>query len=158
MAETLNRTTRVRVSQGSADAFAQGSINTGLSAATPVAMLIKNISVDLPGVTAISALGADFGMEFTLTRSTQAAIPNLNNYDCIARYGFAVPLTTSGALFLPCTFAFPQVEGQLIVQDTIYAQFDTNGVGSALSADFLIDYELVQLKEIEFLRLLAAQP
>jgi len=156
--ERLNRTARVRATQASADAFVQASLSTGLSAATPTGMLIKQVMVDLPGVTALSALGADFGLEFTITRSTKSAIPNLSDSDCLMRYGIAGLLTTSGLAILPCTFFFPQESGQLIVQDTLYFQFDSNGVGSALSCDFLIDYEFVSLKEIEFLRLLAAQP
>lgn len=156
--ERLNRTARVRCTQASADAFAQASLSTGLSAATPTGMLIKQVMIDLPGVTAVSALAADFGLEFTITRSSKSAIPNLNDADCVMRYGIAALLVTSGLAIMPCTFFFPQESGQLIVQDTLYFQVDSNGIGTALSVDFLVDYEFVSLKEIEFLRLLAAQP
>jgi len=141
-----------RCTQGSADAFVQASISTGIVAEDGVGLEIVALEFTFNGL--IEAIAADSNIVWSLTRDTQTAVIGLNNTDCIIYDGIMVGLVTSGMFSSPVRRAYSDIQGLFIVEPTIYFQLDSNGTGITNQMDVRIYYKEVALSEVDILRIL----
>lgn len=115
----------ITLTQGSADAFVQSSVLTGLSGNQ--AWDVRRIQIEFPPAQ-VALLAGDTEVTVTLTRRSKAAIPLMSDSDVIAKFAFANPMLTSGSSYVPCVVDLPTPEGIEIpiVEETIYAQLDSS--------------------------------
>lgn len=139
--------------QGSADAFVQASTPTGLSGNQ--AYRLKSIIVRIGAGSTIMAIATDFEWVFQLTRRSKSAIGTLDDFDIIWQWAIAVTVTTSGSAVIPVTQQWDPPEECAIVEETIYASFDSTGVGTALSANVRLDLELDTMSDVNRLNLIS---
>lgn len=141
------------LTQGSADAFVQASVLTGLSGNT--AYNVRQVFSELTNSAAISGTNVDAVWEMAITRRSKAAMPNLADTDVIWKRSLAVLYTTSGHVLVPLTEVWtPQLEVP-IVEDTLYAQLDSNGSGLSNAAVVRLEVELDTMRDIDRLNLIA---
>jgi len=144
----------VTLTQGSADAFVQGSILTNLSGSgqawkvRQVWREISSVSTGFPG--------ADCEFSVAITRRSKAAMPLISDTDVVWKDQHVFGVTTSGATdfdgVIIDNFDDP---GIIMPEDTIYAQLDSTGTGGAVTAILRINYEIVKISELDRLTILA---
>lgn len=111
--------------QGSADAFVQASLATGLTGTT--AFNLRTIQRQL--TVAMVVNGATYQM--ALTRRSKTSMPNLSDPDVIWMEELQGIFTTSGALMVQRTNIFRFDEDIPIVEETIYCQLDSAGTSAS---------------------------
>lgn len=138
------------LTQGGADAFVQATIATPLTNATEeLCLLVREILIELPNVNPVS--GGRF--ELTLTRKSQTAIPTLTStyQSLITKLSRAVGVTTSGGIVwdpLPL-IQYDTESGPRIVEQNIYAQFDSAATGGTNTAYVRIGYTLESISAVD---------
>lgn len=143
----------ISMTQGGADAFVQGSVLTGLSGRQ--AYNAKAVALSIPSASLVAVNAATLWSWYvTLTRRSKTAQPEISDNDVIFRWSLASQFTTSGAFTWAGDYyqVFPL--DQPIVEETIYAQLDSDGVGTAFSAIVRIDVELDTISDIDRLNLI----
>lgn len=157
MAFELNRFAAVRNTQSAADTPAQSTMSTGLSSSATVGWEIKSIEF-LIDPTQLAALSADSEIEIEVSRDAYTSAPpsvrGLTDESTIMAWSFANMLTTSGEVFTPTYFKWEAPSGVVVVQPNLYFTVDSNATGQTLVTDFRINFSVIKLSEIEFLRLL----
>jgi hypothetical protein len=131
--------------QGSADAFAQTTITTGLS-------LIGNNAYQIRGIHyAHSKLLAVDNVEMTLglARRSKTATPNWTDPDCIWYYTKGTELATSGAFITESGGMWVPPGPTYIVEDYIYLQIDSSNTSASNSVLIRIEYDLVRITDAE---------
>jgi len=154
MAQKTDRFQNIALTQGSADAFVQGSLVTGIDSDEGVAWLLKRVDMNFPAAAGLQAMSADAEIHWSLTRDSKTAIAGLDDRDCILADGFFLSLTTSGQVAVPAQWIWHPPEGTIVVEPTIYAQLDSTASGLALQATMRLHYEPVKVSELEILRAL----
>ena len=158
MAQSRSRSNVVRyltvvLSQGSADAFDEGSVDTGIVPEDGFGLQVK--SIDFWISNSLAAVSADCSLQWSLSRDTKTTVVGLEDPDAIVYDGWSASLTTSGQILIPGYYRYPQIEGIYIVEPTIYAQIDGTATGVQITAaGFRIYYEAVPLSEVDILRVL----
>lgn len=144
----------VTATQGSADAFVQASVATGLSGRS--AYNVKAFYLEFPNAAALSAVfAADSEVQVSVTRRSKSAIATLADVDTLMKWSFIVALTTSGQIIFPgVSIAFPQIQVP-IVEDTLYVQLDSTATGLSNVAVVRMDVELDTMSDIDRLNLIA---
>lgn len=141
------------VTQGSADAFAESEILTGLSNLTTQALRLRRVefyNLILPS--------ADSEIQVQISRRSLSAINQLAA-SCIVGYGRKVELTTSGS---PVYETFPNAQDfdrdmeLLIVEEVLYFQIDSASTGAANVAGVVLWVENRTITANEKLSLQAA--
>lgn len=145
----------INLLQGGADAFVEGSILTGIDPSEGLAWLLHR--VEMLFETTQSIISADADLSYSLSRTSQAAIPSYDDDSVIMADGFSNALTTSGEIVLPRLRIWEPPEGVLVVGDTLYAQLDSTGTGMTMQAYMRVYFEEVKVSELEILRILANQ-
>ena len=139
--------------QGSADAYAETAVSTGLSNVVKTAMRIRSIEWFLPALPS-----ADSDISVALKRKTGSSVA-FSNVAVIAGLSKKVELTTSGS---PVYEQFPNVQyyerdmDLLIVEETLYFQIDSTTTSAANVAYLRIGFEYRTVTENERLQILAA--
>jgi hypothetical protein len=150
MALNIARWLDIRLVQGGADAFVQGSAATDI---VPEDGLILQIeSIDVLIVSTLASVAADLVLEWSVTRDTKTAVANLDDVDTILADKLSHSLTTSGAAWVSQLYRYTQLKGLYLVEPTVYAQLDTTGAGGAYTFDVRIFYTEVRASEIDILR------
>lgn len=144
----------VSITQGSADAFVQTTITTGLLNTAKAAFRIRRIEMQFPSLTG----GADMVHEFSITRKSLSAIPAITDHSVVTYQKRQLELTTSGMVAMDCVERqeFAKDEDLTIVEDPIYVQFDSAGTGAANTAYVRIGYEDRSISDVDRLSLIAA--
>jgi hypothetical protein len=138
--------------QGSADAFVQGSVLTGLTGNQAYALL--GVAKEILNAATLMTAAADFEISMALTRRSKAAMPNISDSDVIWKSVLAFNFTTSGVTELTLTeYWKPDLEIP-IVEETIYAQLDSTGTGAVQSAILRMDVEVDTMSPIDRLNLI----
>ncbi len=146
----------ITVTEGGADAFVQVTDPTAISPSSKIAWLIKRIQVMFDLDILLENVSADFAVAWAVARSTDTAVPSLDDKDTLYAGGFSGSLTTSGQILIPKLHEWDAPgEGLLMVSPQLFYTLDSTATGLALSADFRIWYEEVTLSELEILRLVA---
>jgi hypothetical protein len=142
----------ITMTQGSADAFVQGTVDTGIIPEQGLGLQV--VAMELIFASALQGVSADFEMTWSLTRDTKLAVTAYSDQECILFDGQAGSLTTSGQILVPYRFAYPAIEGIYLVEPTIYGQLDSSATGLTLTAYWRLYYQEVALSEVDILRVL----
>ena len=154
MATEILRYLSGTLTQGSADAFVQLAMDTGIEPENGVGLKIERIQFQGKDTdTAWQVAAAQF-MYLALSRDTKTAVPELTDTDCIWKKSLELGMTTSGHKFFPRSFEEVAPDGLIIVEPIVYAQLDSTSFAQALDFDVRLYYSEVKLSEIEILRLL----
>jgi len=139
----------ITATQGSADAFVQGSVLTGLQSRQ--AYNLRRIGVEFsPNLSRVD--NAD--LEVALTRRTKTAMPNISDVTVIFKCKFETNILTSGALWFPDIFWFDMVQDVPIVEETLYMQLDSNATTLTHTAIMRLEVDDDTISDIERLTLL----
>lgn len=144
------------VTQGGADAFAEGEIQTALQGQTRNAYKISSVSYEFTFTTFPTAAVANQDLDLCLSRRSKAAMPLISDADVIKKWSF-------GAMYLSGVAAHvgipnvgiwvPELE-TVVVEDPLYLQIDSTATGLAITGLVAIEYELVTISEVDRLTLL----
>lgn len=134
------------VVEGSADAFAETTIATGLS-------LIGNLAYQIRGIwythTSLKAVDAS-AIYMSITRRTKTAIATVTDPDAIWILRKNVELATSGAFATEFAGYFSFADNPTyIVEDYVYIQLDSDATTAACSATVRIEYDIVRVTDAE---------
>lgn len=151
MAIAISRHFDLTLTQGSNDAFVQGSIVTDLEPADGLAYVITRAEIvrPVPIAMANSAL-----IEWSVTRDTKSAIALMSDPDCMYHDGIALKMTTSGATMDRIRTEVVFEDGLFVVEPYLYVQLDSANTTATNTAYFRFWYEQQKLSEVEILRLL----
>lgn len=152
MAAIVQRYLDISMTQGGADTFVQGSVDTDILPENGLAFLVK--AIEFYNFQNWATIGTDFYVQWSLSRDTKAAICQPTDADCMSYDATYNGLTTSGTWSWPARFAYVPTSGLYIVEPTIYGQLASAGSGQAQSGMFRIYYDEVKLSEVEILRVL----
>lgn len=153
MANTIARYLNITTTQGSADAFVQGSVDTGIIPADGMCKKVTAIEL-LFTPNFLLSISADAFVKWSFTRDTKTAIAEYSDPDCMYGDGIEFTFLTSGAGVNRHNQMWIPPVGLYLVEPTIYAQLDSNATGNVITANWRIHYEDVKLSEVEILRLL----
>lgn len=150
----------VLVTQGGADAFVEAQLATALDGIVDRAYRVNEMSFEILTPATGFPFGAAAVMDFEIavSRRTKAAMPNIEDVDLLKKFHFAAQILTAvGAtpIFDAAPVWQPR-DGQdiLIVEDPLFVQLDSTGTGNAFAVRFLIDYEVVEIDQLDRLTLL----
>lgn len=118
---------RTSALQGAANGFIQSSMLTGLSPSGNDALLVKEIVIEFPSALAAAA-AAIVEFDGTLTRASKAAVPNLLDDDLVYKYKYAAPVNATSTFIEPGVIRYNPPLDLVIIEDTVYFQFDTNNL------------------------------
>lgn len=142
------------VTQGSADAFAEAEIQTGLANVSNSAFRIRRIEWYMPALAS-----ADSEIMMSIAGRTLSAI-NLVAVSVLAGLWKKVELTTSGSpvyeLF-PNAERYDRDEDLVIVEESIFLQIDSTGTGASNSGSVVVWYEPRSITQTERLTIQAAR-
>lgn len=140
------------VTQGGADAFAESEIQTALDGIVDRAYQVTRFLYEIPALQAVAGVN----VEMSLTRFTQASMPNISVNSLIDKMFEAVTLSTSGAGVYSrlIEHRFNPGEGPIIVEDPIYLQIDSNATSATNTGLVVIEYEIVTISVADRLALL----
>lgn len=141
------------VAQGSADAFAEAEIVTGLANTPNTAFQVTDVVLQLAPV-----IGADSSSEAAISRKSFAAMPTYADRAVICYEKQICELTTSGMdVYSPNVhFKWAPDEDMLVVEDPLYLEIDTNGTSATNTARCRIMYKSVRISEVDRLALIAS--
>lgn len=146
--------------QGSADAFVQLSMATGLSGQTRTAYQIHEIMIEW-GLAQVAASGAIPGVtsliELALTRKSLTAMPVITEKSLIAKFGKQVSFTTSGLSWASKVerYTYTEDDNLLVVEDPVYWQLDSVSTSLTIVAEVRIGYVPVSISDVDRLTLVA---
>lgn len=144
----------ISMTQGSADAFVQGSVLTGLSGRSAYNIRAFYMEITSPQTYA-GNLSADSSLEVVITRRSKTAVTTLADVDVLHKWSFINALTTSGEIFFEATKVYvPELEVP-IVEETLYAHVDSSAIGAALTVVVRMDVALDTMSDIDRLNLIA---
>lgn len=143
------------LTQGSADAFKETEMATGLSSLANFAYRIREIVWEFSSTNGANG-GANY--ELSLTHTTQAAIPTYLTRALIAKEKYMNQLVTSGAFTMPQIrrIQYTNEDNVLVVTESIFAQLDSAASSVANTVYCRVGYEVVTLSELERLNILNA--
>lgn len=141
----------ISVTQGSADAFAQGSVLTGLSGRQ--AYNVRAILIEIPAT--VMSISADSSIEVAITRRSKTAMPTIADSDVLHKRIFAKDFATSGEGVAEMLSVYvPDLEVP-IVEETLYAQVDSAATGLSNTVIVRLEVELDTMSDIDRLNLIA---
>lgn len=160
MAVPRTRVLRSILVNAAADAFAQIEIPTGLFAVEQgFGLLLRRL--DIQPVTGWSIANGS-AMQFSLSRRSKTALPDITDPDCIFRWDSRVAAATAvGFAFYDHkrVYDFPGGDealiDQLIVEDPLFAQLDSNGIGSVITINLRLQCEVIKVSELQRLALIS---
>lgn len=139
--------------QGSADAFVEASVSTGLSG--NLAFNARQFQYQLKNASGLAGLGTDCEIQWSLTRRSKAAMPTLDDSDVIYKGGFVMAVVTSGIALLPTEGSFTPLVDIPIVEETLYLQLDSTGTAATLAICVVMSVESDSISDIERLRIIS---
>lgn len=151
MALEIARHFDVRLTQGSADAFVQDTVVTGLLPSDGLAYVITRAEIMynfIPGLT--NALQ----LQWSITRDTKTAIADYSDPDTLYSDAFGVRVTTSGTMLYEQRREIIFPDGLFVVEPYIYCQYDSANTAVSGVLDMRLWYTTQKLTEVEILRLL----
>lgn len=152
MATIISRYLQIALTQGGADTFVQGSVDTGILPENGLAYKVNEIEISFSS--SFAGLSADAVCRWSVTRDTKTGVAALSDPDVFLEDGFAVSLTTSGQILVPQKYRYPGLSGVYLVEPTVYAQLGSSGTGLTNVATMRLYYETIKVSEIDILRIL----
>lgn len=141
------------VTQGSADAFAEAEIITGLQSVGNVAFVIRELIFQFPGVPLVDAAS----IQLSITRKSFSVMPSVLERTLIYTQLRYYELVTSGAVeqSLFERVKFDADDFLIVVEDPIYLQIDSNATSGTNTGRVRIGYQQLDINEIDRLQLIA---
>ena len=154
MAINQMKTLLATATQGSADAFVQASVVTGLQAIGDIGYKIRRVQFGLP-----APVEVDSAVYVSVTQKSQTATPGINDRSLIAAIYRHVKLTTSGLIVYETAgpsniFRWDDDEDMIIATDPLYFQLDSDTTSAANAATLRIDYQEIRLTETQRLAIM----
>jgi hypothetical protein len=142
---------RGTITQGSADAFVQSSVTTGLDGETTLCYRVRHLVFEF----SLGMAEVDASYEFGFSRKSLAAVGAWSDKHVIYRYVRQLTLTTSGLISHENVIE-RRFDGDefLIVEDPLYAFLDSTGTSGANVVRYSLGYEEVRIDASERLDLL----
>ena len=139
--------------QGSADAFVETEIQTGLSTLGKTAYRILEVGLQLSNIPNVN--GAN--IEFALSRASDTTVAAINDRSMLYRNYASVIFTTSGATYQPSVYRWQPLEDAnvIIVEEVIYAQLDSGSTSQTNVAKGYILIEPLDITEADRTALIA---
>jgi len=153
MALGIPLTHDVTLTQGSADAFVQGTIATGIVPADGLIQKIVRVVFQF-NAQSFDGIASDCSVYWSIARDTKTAVAALSDADSILYDGLDIAFTTSGAVMVPLTYTYEPSDGFFIAEPNIYVQLDSNATGETMTCNVRMFYEEVRASEVDILRLL----
>lgn len=133
------------VTQGSADAFVEGTVVTGLSLIGTTGYLIRGIHIQRPNLLAVD----NIQYVIAVTRRTKSASAGWYDADTIFSDMVKIELATSGAFAYNQTVSWYPPGPTYIVEDNLYFQLDSSNTSATNTATLRIEYEVIRITESE---------
>lgn len=136
--------------QGSADAFVQTQIPTGLSTLNNFAYRIRCVEWQgsvLPGV--------DSNIVVSMSRRTKTATPSWTDPDTIFMHVESAELVTSGFVVQSGTRIWEPNGEAYIVEDNVFCQLDSATTSASNFGSFRLSYDIIRITDAERSALLA---
>jgi len=131
---------RGTITQGSADAFVQSSITTGLDGETTLCYRVRHLIVEL------ALAEADSWIEVAFSRKSLSAAPTWADKHVVWRHIRQAAITTSGmAVTDNVVERFFNGDEFLIVEDPFYMILDSNGTSASNAVRYSLGYEEVRI-------------
>lgn len=142
------------VTQGSADAFKESTIATGLAAGGGLCWRVHEIAWQFPPF--IQASGQDISL--SLTRKTMSAEPTILERSLISKRKRYCNFTTSGEVTYEGIIIDKLLEQEnlLIVEDTVYFQIDSSATTGTNTAYVRLGVTQEKISDVDRLSLVAA--
>lgn len=138
--------------EGSADAFVQGSVLTGLTG--NVAYNCRRCVIEIATIS--WNIADDSEISIAVTRRSKTAMPAITDSDVLFKHTIQFRLTTSGAITFPAVISIPVETDQLaIVEETLYAQLDSSAMGVAITAYVKLECQIDTMSPIDRLNLIS---
>lgn len=142
--------------QGSADAFIEVAIPTGLqSVGAGASTAIRIIEL---GIETAAMPEVDCNWEVAITRQSMAAIPNVSERSLLNKFKWQIALTTSGMIYVPDLvkrWQPAEAANVILVESSIYCQLDSAGTGASNGVTGYLLGEYIKVSESERLQLVA---
>lgn len=142
----------ITMTQGGADAFVQGTVDTGILASEGRGLQV--VGMDFSLLESQGPLSADADISWSLTRATKTAVVGLSDEDAIIFDRLSFALTTSGTYQVRGLYRYEALAGIYIVEPTLYGQLDSTATGIVQTGYWRIYYQEVALSEVDILRIL----
>lgn len=143
----------IAVTQGGADTFTTGTIETGLTADGKAGWQINSIRAWWVNGSAVAAVDHSFFAKLCTINTTTA----FTSADEIDRLGWGVQNTAGVAVAYPFEPLREHIlfEPRVTVQPYLYVQNESTATAQANQLQIAIYYDVVKLSDLEVLRLLA---
>lgn len=143
------------LTQGSADAFIQATVSTGLFGQTKIAYRLREILLEFSSTQGVAGTSSQW--EVSLTRKSFAAMPTTLEKSLIWKWKRSNVLVTSGMVTADTAVrvTFQESDNILVVEDPIYAQLDSNGTSATNVVYLRLGYERVAVSDVDRLTLIA---
>lgn len=146
------------LTQGSADAFIQASIATGLTGLPTIAYQLTELLIEF-GVagTAQGVAAASGNWEVAITRKSMTAMPVVTEKSMIHKFKRGAAFNTSGLVIADALLriTWPENTGPVIVEDPFYAQLDTASTSATNVVELKFSYQQIKISEVDRLQLIA---
>lgn len=135
--------------QGSADAFVQGSVLTGLSGriAYRLAGVAWELTTNVANVTASE-------LSFCISRRSKTAMPLISDADVIIKFGWQANFATSGMMNTDRNGYWIPPFDVPIVEETLYGILDSTATTVANNLIFRLDVTTDTMSDIDRLNLI----
>jgi len=142
----------ISATQGSADAFVQGSVITGLSGRQ--AYNLKQIAFELTTTQVSGWTATNAWVEACVSRRSKTAMPNLSDNDVIYKWAFQFMIATSGGAIFPRTHVYVFPLEVPLVEETLYLVLDSTSTAVVQSCVARLEVELDTISDIDRLNLI----
>lgn len=143
------------VTQGAADAFAQATINTGLSAILNTGYTIKQIEYELPNT---GTVATSWSQELALSRASKASMATLADDDLLFRKKFSTFVSTAAGFVIWENVGIYVPQGEIIlIEEQIYLQFDSNASTLSGTAIMKITCEPIKVTDAQRIAILQSR-
>lgn len=136
--------------QGSADAFKEGSVSTGLTGRQ--AYNLKSVAIQL--VTDAKYTGSWTRYQVALSRRSKTSFPTLADPDVIYMLDFGGSYITSGAFGIAQSWVYNFPRDVPIVEETLYLEFDSANTAVASTLILRGEVELDTISDVDRLNLI----
>lgn len=147
---------RTTLVQGAANAFIQGTINTGLSVTGNQGYRLDQLTIETSDN---GHGGAGFSVwEWALSRASKAAMPTLADDDVLIKDKFAGKVGTDvGWIPLPGILELRPEQDIIIIEDVIYGMFKTLNLAAASTVILVLDVSPVKVTTDERIAILQSR-
>ena len=154
---TLVQASVNKVTQGSADAFAYDTIQTGMSTSSRYGWLIHSIGFMVGNIGAVASADGYFRVQVVKNEETSSLVDSADN-DLIYEWGTSVIAagTPANLFTFGLNHYWEAPPGLLVVNPQLSLLIDSDATGLTMSATARIYYYPTEVSEMDMLRLITS--